>query len=230
MKTLNEIDLGVLPYEDTYFLQKKILQDIKINRSDDSILVVEHPDIFTIGRSGSKKNILVDKEYIRESGIKIIDVDRGGDITFHGMGQLVAYPIFDLRRHTKDIRIFLKNLERSLELTISEYGLTADKEEQYTGIWVGGNKVGFIGIGVSNWITYHGISINVNVDLKYFSMIRPCGIDGLRVSSLQNILKRTIDLGSLKEIFLKKCCEVFGFEHLHRCSKNAFMAEEEAAQ
>ena len=227
MKTLNVIDPGILSYEEAYLLQKKILAEKKQNKGDDFILLVEHPDVFTIGRSGSRKNILADEDIIKNRGVKIIDVDRGGDITFHGRGQFVAYPIFDLNNHVKDIRLFIRNLERVLELTMFGYGLIANKEEKDTGLWVGGKKICFIGIAISNWITYHGISINVNVDLNYFSMIRPCGIDGLRVSNLQSILKRTIDINLLKERFLEKCCEVFGFERPYRYSENAFMAKEE---
>ncbi len=229
MKARNVRDLGISPYEDTYLLQKKILQDIKLNRNDDCMLLAEHPNVFTIGRSGSRKNILADEDSIKMSGVKIIDTDRGGDVTFHGIGQLVAYPIFDLNRHIKDIHLFIKNLECVLELTLSEYGLIADNEKGSTGLWFNGRKIGFIGIGISHWITYHGVSINANVDLKYFSMIRPCGIDGLRVDSLRNILDRAVDIDSLKEVFLKKCCEVFGFGRSYRHSKDAVMANETAS-
>lgn len=229
MKTLGVIDIGTQPYERTYLLQKKIVANKKLKRCQDYIILAEHHNIFTIGRRSLRSNILVDETVLDASGLKIIEVDRGGDITFHGIGQLVAYPIFDLRNHSKDIRIFIRNLERILELTISEYGLCADKEKRYTGLWVNGNKIGFIGVGISNWITFHGISINANVDLKYFSMIKPCGIDDLQVSSLRKFLNRNINLESLKDIFIKKCCEVFGFESLFRCPENALMVKEESS-
>lgn len=227
MKILKVIDLGITPYEDAYFLQKKILSEKKQARCDDCMLLAEHPNIFTIGRGGSRDNILVDEVRLNNSGLKIIEVDRGGDITFHGIGQLVAYPVFDLRRHIKDIRLFIRRLERILELTISEYGLEGNREKGHTGLWVNKDKIAFIGIGISNWITYHGISINANVDLKYFSMIRPCGIDNLQVSSLRKILNKDIDLNLLKDILIKKCCEVFDFEHSYRCSGNTSMVKEE---
>jgi len=225
MAPLNVIDLNIFSYEETYFLQKKILTSKKKFRGEDYIILVEHPNIFTIGRSGSKDNILVDIEQLNANKLKIIEVDRGGDITFHGIGQLVAYPIFDLTRHIKDIRIFIKNLERVLALTICEYDLEPDKEKEYTGLWVNGYKIGFIGIGVSQWITYHGVSINANVDLKYFSMIRPCGIDNLQVSSLQEILNREVDINLLKNIIIEKYCEVFGFERPYRYDEDAFLVK-----
>lgn len=226
MKTLAILDLGTLSYEDAYFLQRKLLSEKKLNKSGDYLLLVEHLNIFTIGRLGSRENIISDERLLNESGLRIIEADRGGDITFHGFGQVVAYPIFDLRNHTKDVRLFIKNIERVLELAVSAFGITADREKRYTGLWVDGEKIGFIGIGVSNWITYHGLSINANVDLKYFSMIRPCGIENLKVSSLQKILNKDIDLAYLKNILAEKCCEVFGFEHSYRCPEDAFMAKE----
>lgn len=226
MKALNVIDLGILPHEETYFIQKNILIKKKLCRCEDYVILVEHPNIFTIGRSGSRKNILVNENFLNDNRLKVIEVNRGGDITFHGFGQLVAYPIFDLRNHTKDVRLFIRNLENVLKLTIAEYGLSCDKEKRCTGLWVNGSKIGFIGVGISNWITYHGVSINANVDLKYFYMIRPCGIDNLQVSSLQEILNSDIDLNSLKDIFVEKCCEVFGFECSYRYSENASVAKE----
>jgi lipoate-protein ligase B len=230
MKILNVIDLNIRSYKETYFLQKKILTTKKKFRGEDYIILVEHPNIFTIGRSGSRDNVLVDAELLNGNGLRIIDADRGGDVTFHGIGQLVAYPIFDLTRHIKDIRLFIKNLERVFALTVCEYGLAADREKKYTGLWVNGYKIGFIGIGISNWITYHGVSINANVDLKYFSMIRPCGIDNLQVSSLQKILARDVDINLLKDILIEKYCEVFGFEHPYRCDEDAFLAKKATSE
>ncbi len=199
----------------------------KICNYSDCLILVEHPNIFTIGRSGSRKNILVDEDFFKKEGIEVVETDRGGDITFHGIGQLVAYPLFDLRNHTKDIRFFIEKLEHLLTLVISEYGIKACGNKRHTGVWVDGEKIGFIGIGISNWITYHGISLNVNVDLKYFSMIRPCGIDDLSVTSLKNLLNKYIALSSLKKIISEKFCEVFGFEHSY--NEEAFVAQEKAS-
>lgn len=229
MRILKVIDLDILSYGRTHLLQRKILAEKKRGGDGDYLLLVEHPNIFTIGRSGSRENLLADENLLKENGLNVIEADRGGDITFHGIGQLVAYPILDLRNHTKDVRFFIKRLERVLELTVAEYGIIADSEKSCTGLWVDGQKIGFIGIGISNWITYHGISLNANVEIKYFSMIKPCGIDNIKIGSLQEILNRSIDLNSLKEIFVQKFCEVFGFEHSSRCLEDAFMAKEEIA-
>ncbi len=229
MKTIEIIDLGVLSYKDAYISQRDILEEKKRAASEDRLLIAEHPAVFTIGRTGSRKNLYASGQTLKKRGIEVIDVDRGGDITFHGPGQIVAYPILDLRRHAKDIRLYIKNLERVLELIISEYGLKADGGKKYTGLWTGGEKIGFIGIGVSNWVTFHGFSINANVDLSYFSMIKPCGIDDLRVNSLQGILKKEIEIGPLKNILIQKCCEVFGFERSETRRSNALMAQQATA-
>jgi lipoate-protein ligase B len=224
--TLGIIDLGTSSYEKTYELQRSLVANKKSNECEDYILLVEHPNVFTIGRRGSRKNVLVGEGVLAKNDLKIVDADRGGGITFHGIGQLVIYPIFDLLKHDKDVRRYIKSLERVLELAVSNYGLAADREKKYTGLWVNGKKVGFIGIGVSHWISYHGISINANVDLTYFSMIKPCGLNNLKVSSLKEILNRQIDFCSLKNIFIKNFLEVFGFESWRKCSEDAFLVKE----
>lgn len=229
MKSIGTIDLGILSFEETYILQKKILEKKRCGTRDDYLIFVEHPNIFTIGRTGSEKNILVNRDFLNRNGIKVIKTDRGGDVTFHGIGQLVCYPIFDLRNHFKDLGLFIEKLECVLGLALSDFGIDAVRDGEFTGIWAGGEKIGFIGIGVSSWITFHGISINANVDLKYFSMIRPCGIDGLKVGSMQNILKARVDIGFLKNSIYKKFCEVFGFDNSSLYSENAFLAQEETA-
>ncbi len=224
MKSLKIFDLGTLAYKDAYFFQRDILEEKKLSVAEDHLLLVEHPNVFTIGRTGSRDNLLAGKGRFGRKRPEVINIDRGGDITFHGAGQLVAYPIFDLRNHTKDVRFFIRNLERVMELTVSEYGLSADTDKEYTGLWVRGEKIGFIGVGISNWITYHGLSLNVNVDLKYFSMIKPCGINGLKVNSLQGILGKSIDINGLKNVLIAKICEVFGFERSAMCFSDALVA------
>jgi len=230
MKSLKIVDLGVLSYRDTYLLQRRLLEEKKRARKEDYLLLVEHPDVFTVGRTGSKENLLVGESLLKEKGVEVIDISRGGDITFHGRGQLVAYPIFDLRNHTKDIRLFIRNLERILELTIAAYGLKADSEKKYTGLWVRGEKIGFIGVGISSWITFHGLSLNVNADLECFSMIKPCGIDDLIVNDLRGILNRDIDFDFLKKTLIAKFYEVFGFERSAILRSDALMAQEETSR
>ncbi|MDP3788885.1 MAG: lipoyl(octanoyl) transferase LipB, partial [Candidatus Omnitrophota bacterium] len=200
-----------------------ILAEKKSGEGCDYLVLVEHPNVFTIGRKGSEDHILADRYFIKNEGLKILHTDRGGDITFHGIGQVVAYPIFDLRNHTKDVRVFIRQLERVITMTLKGYGIDTDGNSSHTGIWAEGSKIGFIGIGFSNWITYHGLSLNANVDLRYFSMIRPCGIEGVTVTSIKKILKRPVEIDSLKQLVIEKFCEVFNFGECCN-SKNAAVA------
>lgn len=223
MMLLNVIDLGITSYNETYFLQKELLSRKRQGDTGEYLILVEHPNVLTMGRKGSKNNILIDDRSLENEGLDIIYVDRGGDITFHGIGQIVAYPIFDLRRHIKDVRLFIKQLERVISLTIKAYGIDADKDSGPTGVWAKGEKLGFIGIGLSNWITYHGISLNANVDLRYFSMIRPCGIEGVTVTSMEKLMRRHVDIDSVKRLMVENFCEVFNLERCHD-RKDAAMA------
>mgnify|MGYP001616573677 CR=1 FL=1 len=223
IKKINVIDLGISPYSETYCRQKAILAEKKSGMDCDYLVIVEHPGVFTIGRKGSENNILADRSFMKNEGLEILHTDRGGDITFHGIGQVVAYPILDLRNHTKDIRLFIRQLERVITMTLEGYGIGADKNKDYTGVWAEGSKIGFIGIGLSNWITYHGLSLNANVDLRYFSMIRPCGIEDVTVTSMKKILNRPVEINSLKQLIIEKFCEVFNFGECCN-SKNAAVA------
>jgi len=229
MRSLKIADLGLLSYRTAYAIQLDILAEKRRTGGEDYLLFVEHPNVFTIGRTGSRDNLFVDEAVLKEKGIDVIDIDRGGDITFHGPGQLVAYPILDLRGHTKDVRLYIRNLLRVAELSVAEYGLRVDGGNRGTGLWVNGEKIGFLGIGISRWVTFHGMSINADVDLGFFSMIRPCGLEDLRVGSLRRLLNRHIDRGRLKNTVKEKFCDVFGFEHTKTCAPDAFMAQQEAA-
>jgi lipoate-protein ligase B len=215
MTTLKVIDLGMAPYREAYSAQRAILAEKKRGDTRDYLVFVEHPNVFTIGRKGSTDNILVDRDPLRDEALDIVYADRGGDITFHGAGQVVAYTIFDLRNHVKDVRLFIRQLEKVISMSIKTYGIKPDRDSEHTGVWVKGEKLGFIGIGLSNWITYHGISLNANVDLRYFSMIRPCGIDGVSVTSLEKILSRRVGISSLKQSIVEHFCEVFNFGQCH---------------
>ncbi len=223
MKQLAVIDAGIMHYGDTWRLQKGIVARKRSGDRRDYLILVEHPNIFTIGRRGSEDNILADKDRLKEESLEVLHVDRGGDITFHGPGQIVAYPLFDLRNHVRDVRLFIRNLENVISLVIKDYGVEAESGKGHTGVWVAGAKLGFIGISITGWITYHGMSLNVNTNLEYFAMIRPCGIEGITATSLAKILGRHIDTDFLKKSIVAKFCEVFRFEHESN-SENAFMA------
>ena len=229
MNSLKIIDLGCLPYEESYLVQRRILKELMRGESEDVLLLAEHPAVITMGRKGVREHVYAASEYLKKENIQVLEVDRGGDVTIHCPGQLVTYPLFNLNRHKKDIRLFIKRLEGALAETVFEYNLAADKGVDSTGVWVDGKKIGFIGIGLSHWITYHGASLNINNDLRYFSMIKPCGLDGVRVSSLKEMLSREVPMNELKRVVAEKYCEVFDFANSFRSEKDALLAKEKAS-
>lgn len=193
------IDLGVTDYEDAYRTQKELVAKRKLGEVDDTLILAEHNAVFTIGRSGSKENLLENEEGLEGCGIRILYVDRGGDITFHGRGQLIAYPIIDLRRRKKDLHQYLRDLEEVAMRFLGEYKIRGERINGKTGVWVNGKKAASIGIAASNWVTYHGMSINLNTELNFFSMINPCGMKGVEVTSVAAVLNKPVDMEEAKK-------------------------------
>ncbi len=190
MKTKRKCDvfsLGLIAYQKAWDLQKELVGKRAKKEINDTLLLVEHPHIFTIGRSGSRNNILVSDERLKEKGVSVCKVDRGGDITYHGPGQIVGYPILDLNEHGRDVHLMLRNLEEVIIRFLSDYGVEACRIPEYTGVWVGQEKIAAIGIGVRRWISFHGFCLNVNPEMNYFSLINPCGIKGKGVTSLEKL-------------------------------------------
>jgi len=179
------------------------------------LLLLEHPPIFTIGRTGSSKNILCDTNFLKEKNVKVSYVDRGGDITFHGEGQLVTYPIFNLHEYKCDLHKYLRALESVVIDLLGIYNIKGERLEGYTGVWVGASKIASIGVGVRNWVTYHGLSLNVNVDLDFFSQINPCGISQVKMTSLKELLGRDIPIAEVKSHIVGAFERVFNLEVLN---------------
>lgn len=193
------LDLGLIGYGKAYDIQKELVLKRKSGEIEDSLILLEHRSVFTIGRRGDLKNLLVDADILKKEGIEVARADRGGDITFHGPGQLVLYPIVDLKERVRDLHLFLRDLEELAINFLSEYGICPRRRTGKTGVWVGPDKISSIGIAASNWVTYHGLSININVDLKYFSMIYACGIKDAGAVSVASILNRRIAMSEAKE-------------------------------
>lgn len=194
------IDLGQTGFLEAYEIQIDLVKKVSLGISENALLLTEHRPCITIGRRGSRGNILSPEQHLRSQGIQVFDTDRGGDVTYHGPGQLVAYPIFKLENEARDIHGFLHFLETLGRHFLAQYSVTAEERPGLRGVWVSGKKIGSIGIGVKKWVTYHGIAINLNTDLTPFSFIRPCGIDGVEVSSLKNILgSRELDIEDAKD-------------------------------
>ena len=214
-KTIKIIDLGHKSYSESLEVQEKYFNGTinlkRSNRKTDNpqpthnyLLWVEHPPVFTLGKSGKMEHLLVDKEALAEKGIEFYQTNRGGDITFHGPGQLVVYPIFDLDNFFTDIHKYLRFLEESVIETLKEYGLNGSRSQGETGVWLEvvtpfARKICAMGVRASRWVTMHGLAFNINTDLSYFDHIVPCGIQGKGVTSLSKELGREISLEEVKE-------------------------------
>jgi len=181
---IDVIDLGPIDYEKAYEFQKQRLELCQNKAVPDTLILCQHPPVFTIGRSGSEDNIRVPEKTYKKKGIKVSHIDRGGDITYHGPGQLIAYPIFDLKNHGQDIHAFLRNLEQVVIDFLAEFKIKAGRKKDYTGVWVNDSKIASIGIGASRWVSFHGLALNIDNEDEYFSMINPCGIEGVNMTSL----------------------------------------------
>lgn len=224
-------DLGVLSYEDSWEHQKTIFDNIisqkiknrtlkKKNKTDNYLLIVEHKPIFTIGKSGDTSNLLLDTKQLKSKNIEFKKINRGGDITFHGSGQVVGYPILDLDNFFTDIGQYLRTLEEVIISTIGFFGLKGYRINGETGVWVkdklnSDKKICAFGIKASRWVTMHGFALNVNTDLKYFDYIVPCGISDKGVTSLEETLNKKITTKMVKQKIYENFARLFNAELSH---------------
>ena len=232
MRRVNFRDLGLIDYAQAWELQTRLFQatiDRKLaNRNlpedlqqitEDHLLLCEHPHVYTLGKSGSVAHLLLNEQGLREKGVQFFPIDRGGDITYHGPGQIVGYPIFDLDHHFTDIHRFLRTLEEAIIGTLEAYGIKAGRIEGLTGVWLDENdpvnarKICAFGIRASRWVTMHGFAFNVNTDLSYFENIVPCGITDKGVTSLAKELGRHVDINEVKERLKVELANLFDVEY-----------------
>ncbi len=208
------VGLGRMAYSAALDLQRT-LAEARIDRTvdRDMLLLVEHPPVVTLGRSFQRKHLPTPPEELERRGIELFDIERGGDITFHGPGQLVGYPIFDLTEHKPDLHLFLRQIEECVIQTVADAGIRAEGREGRTGVWVEDRKLASIGIHVKKWVTWHGFALNVLTDLSFFDLIVPCGIDEVVMTSMQKELQerapRDLWARTLDGIVLG-FCDVFG--------------------
>lgn len=192
-RTVEVSRLGRVPYRDAWDLQRALALDIAAGRAPETLLLLEHPHTITIGRGGGHDHLCASPEEIERRGAVVVETDRGGDITYHGPGQVVGYPLLDLRRRTGgDVHRYLRLLEEALIGVLAEYGLRGEREPAYTGVWCEGAKVAAIGVRISRGITMHGFALNVSPDLSYFDLIVPCGIPDRAVTSMERLLGRRV--------------------------------------
>lgn len=209
MKKGSLIKAGRLDYQAAWDLQKELFERRLAGDIEDTLLLTEHPHTYTLGKSGQEENLIADEFALKRQGIKVFRIDRGGDITYHGPGQIVGYPILDLRNHYLDVHRFLRDLEEVIIQTLADYKIAVSRVEGLTGVWVDGAKVAAIGVKVTRWITMHGFAFNVNTDLSYFGNIVPCGITDKPVTSMEKFLGRKLDYAEVEDIVCAKFGEVF---------------------
>ncbi len=179
------VRLGRMAYGEALELQREVARArISGEIPEDVLLLVEHPPVVTLGRTSKQKNLMSSPAFLASRGVELFEVERGGDVTFHGPGQLVGYPIIDLKRHKQDLHWFLRQVEEALIRTIGEYGISGERSAGYTGVWTSGRKIASIGVHARDWVTWHGFALNVMTDLSYFDLIVPCGIVGVEMTSI----------------------------------------------
>jgi lipoyl(octanoyl) transferase len=178
LRPLEVVDLGRIRYLEAFEIQQRLVEQRKQGQGVDTLLFVEHPHVVTIGRNAKPQHVLASEEILSRTGIDLFETDRGGDVTYHGPGQIVGYPILDLREWRRDVRAYFRGVERSLIDALAVFGITGERvpEVGYEGVWVDGAKIAAIGIHISRWITSHGFALNVDTDLSYFKYIVPCGL------------------------------------------------------
>jgi len=211
MKQINHLPLKHEQYSTSYTLQHKLHKMRCQGDIGDTLITVEHNPVFTIGRSGSRSNILVSEQEITQSGIEIYEIERGGDITYHGPGQLVCYPIIDLRAYGKDIKRYISCLEQALIDMCLDYDIKASRRTGYPGVWIGGRKIASIGVAVRHWVTMHGLALNVNVEKAHFEMIKPCGLP-IQMVSLTELTGQPVTLEEVIRRLLRHMGFIFGWD------------------
>ena len=214
MSTLDIYELGTVPYEKALEYQENLLAKRIAEEIQDSLILLEHPPTITTGRKGNTENLLVREEYLKKHGISFVHASRGGDITFHGPGQIVGYPILNLKNHEMDIRKHLRSIEEVIIRTLGDFEIEGRRIDGVTGVWVKRNKIASIGIAIRKWVTYHGFALNVSTNLDYFELILSCGITDVRITSIGNWLgdEEEVKMDDVTRSVIKNFMGVFGFE------------------
>jgi lipoyl(octanoyl) transferase len=204
--------LGLIDYAAALELQRERVAQRKAGTIPDTLILLEHPHVYTLGRNARPENMLVSAEFLASRSAQVFRTDRGGDVTYHGPGQLVGYPILDLTQHRRDVSWYMRSLEEVFIRTARDFGIEAGRSQGAAGVWVGNDKLTAMGVHLSRWVTSHGFAFNVNTDLRYFEWIVPCGLHGKGVTSLAKLLGRPVDMDEVTERVVEHFGAVFGFE------------------
>jgi lipoyl(octanoyl) transferase len=222
---INIINLGRIDYLKALKFQELLLEKRQNNEIEDTLILVEHNPVITIGKRGNDANITMSKDYLEKNGINVYEVSRGGDVTYHGPGQIVGYPIIDIKSRGKGIKDFVLLVEEVfIRLLNDEFNIRAEREEgKYTGIWIGSSKITAIGIAIKKWVSMHGFAFNINTNLDHFKWIVPCGITDREVTSLDKLTGNHNDFEHLKKMTAEYFIKVFNYEEYNE----VYMTEEE---
>lgn len=201
--------LGLADYQQTWDLQLRLVRERARGAIGDKLLLLEHPHVFTFGRRGRTENVLSSDQEIAAAGARIIHSDRGGDVTYHGPGQLVGYPILFLEEHERDVPGYVRRLEEAIIRTLADFGIQAGREPEFPGVWVGDEKICAIGVKISEWVTLHGFALNVCTNMSFFRHIIPCGILGKGVTSMERLVSPAPSVRDVGERFSERFAEVF---------------------
>lgn len=234
------VECGFLPYAEAFDLQHRLVAARKAGSVPDVLLLCEHPHVITLGRNGHQENLLASEHLLRQMNVQFHPTDRGGDITYHGPGQIVGYPIVDLAGMRRDVAWYLRQLEELMISVTTDFGIKANRKPGMTGVWVErpahddmpptAEKLAAIGVHLSRWVTSHGFAYNVSTDLRYFDLIVPCGLHGKRATSLEAVCGRAVQCKEVRPILIQRFGEIFGrkIQAVSRESLNEALREQEA--
>lgn len=204
------VDLGFVDYAEAVEIQRRQAGEREAGRAKDTLFLLEHPHVITCGRNAREENLRVAREELARRGVALHESSRGGDVTYHGPGQLVGYPVLQLPPGRRDVHAYVRDLEEVLIRALADFGLTATRDPKHPGVWIGRNKIGALGVHIARWTTTHGFALNVATELRYFELITPCGIQGRGVTSLASELGAAPAMGDVKAAVGRRFREVFG--------------------
>lgn len=210
MNSVHVHDLGLIAFDEAYALQRDTVTRIQNGTGQDTLYLLEHSHVVTKGRNAGDSTLVAGTELLKQRGVTLVETDRGGDVTYHGPGQLVGYPIIELETDRRDIRRYVYDVEEVLIRTLDGFSIKAHRDPVHRGVWVDDRKIASVGIRISRWVTSHGFALNVNTDLSFFSLIVPCGIEGCRMTSIANELGNQVDMQQVKDAIVDVFADVFG--------------------
>lgn len=203
-------DINQIAYDEAFVLQKQTVSRLQDKGGNESLFLLEHPHVITLGRNATTASLIADSGVLARRGVALVETDRGGDVTYHGPGQLVGYPIIRLEPGRRDIRRFVTDLEEALLRTIDDFGIVGRRDPVHRGVWVEDRKIASVGIRISRWVTCHGFALNVSTDLSYFALIHPCGIAGCQMTTIAKEAGYDVDMMAVKRAFVGHFCDILG--------------------